>query len=248
VKCKRETCAGKALRTGNLCEKHWRMEKALGLRGRVPADRASAHLDVLLAAGWTKKDVADAVGLWVTTVHKIRPGVDIHATTEPLILALRPEDSPNSSRSSHDATGFTRRVNGLLWMGHPVNSYAHRLGVSAGRVHNVKWLGRVSLGLHNRMVEVYDDLHFVPGPSWMTAAKARAMGHIPPFAWDTIDDPAAEPQGLRSVSSRRTYASTAEEYTHFKSLGMSDHAIARALGLRPDSLSQALLRARRAAA
>jgi hypothetical protein len=149
-----------------------------------------------------------------------------------------------------DGTGVARRLQGLMWLGWPRHMLAAELGVSERRVANMacRACPTVTRQTHDRISALFAQLLLTPGPSVLARGKARQHGYCSPFAWDDIDDPSAKPQGVRPVSNRRrSYAETAEEYSHFKSLGMSDHAIARALGLRPDSLSQALLRARRAA-
>jgi hypothetical protein len=149
--------------------------------------------------------------------------------------------------------GSMRRVRALMRIGYAPTDLAQRIGRHPKTMSEVS-LGsnlRVQVETHRRIVRIYDELSMTPGPSLRAVAWAARRGYPPPLCWsdETIDDPSAVPEGVRrSFHSKRSHSETAEEYTHFKSLGMSDHAIARALGLRPDSLSQALLRARRAAA
>lgn len=39
----------------------------------------------------------------------------------------------------------------------------------------------------------YDKLHMTPGPSHITADRAKRAGHHPPLAWNNIDDPNDQP-------------------------------------------------------
>jgi hypothetical protein len=249
-------CPRPAITRGH-CDKHYRYLLNTGRFAtftKVDATEAREHLLKLRELGWTVMAMESASGVSMGQVSAIARGHYrmVRGDTARKILAV--PLVPMTNHRGIDPTGTMRRIQALAWMGWPAREIAARAGTKRNTIHTLACRGggrgRVSSDLARRIAAVFDELSGTPGPEPSASAHARRLGYAPPLAWDedTIDDPAAEPQGLRSISSRRTYASTAEEYTHFKSLGMSDHAIARALGLRPDSLSQALLRARRNAA
>jgi hypothetical protein len=150
------------------------------------------------------------------------------------------------------SVGAMRRMQALMRIGYDLQDLSERLGWHRARCSQIARdrNGTMRLSTYLKVRALYDELSMTPGPSLRAKSWAAARGYMPPLCWsdESIDDPSAVSEGVRrSFHSKRSHAETAEEYTHFKSLGMSDHAIARVLGLRPDSLSQALLRAKRAA-
>lgn len=99
------------------------------------------------------------------------------------------------------ALGVQRRINSLRAGGWPLDKIAAELGVGMGSMSSLLYKQRdtVTRTMYNRVAAVFDRLGATPGPSSETARRALAHGYAPPAAWDddTIDDPAAKPDGVR---------------------------------------------------
>lgn len=80
--------------THNRYQRTWR---ATGQGVRVPADTVIAHLEELLASGWTKAEIRRAADLGNSTVFHImaRRSTAVNARTAAAILALEPYREPD---------------------------------------------------------------------------------------------------------------------------------------------------------
>ena len=98
------------------------------------------------------------------------------------------------------------------------------------------------------IARAYTALSSTPGPSDTARKTAADLGWAPPLAWDddTIDDPAAEPVGVRRDLSRRPADELVDETEDLVSQGESLATAARRLGMAAESLERALYRAERA--
>ena len=92
-------------------------------------------------------------------------------------------------------TGTVRRLQALMFLGWRRGDIAERAGVSVGAVKEWMRGERITARTAARVAAIYDDMWSTPGPSKITAGKARHLGYVSPLAWDddTIDDPDATP-------------------------------------------------------
>lgn len=89
-----------------------------------------------------------------------------------------------------------------MCMGWSQAQLAPMLGVANQQAVSAKCFRhkRIKRGLHERMVELYDELHMQPANhskvEWIKS-YAAGKGYAPPLAWDDIDDPNERPKGVR---------------------------------------------------
>lgn len=100
-----------------------------------------------------------------------------------------------------DGTGTRRRLRALQAIGWPLQSIAEQLGYTdQGALTPILYRQKqIEIGTAQRIATLYDRLSMTPGPSRRVTAIARRRGWPPPLAWDgdTIDDPYAQPTGIR---------------------------------------------------
>lgn len=114
------------------------------------------------------------------------------------ILALRAEDFSNLD-GTVPAAGTARRVQALVYLGHPYADIAARVGLSDAQVAwNLAHLRRtrIPVAVAAAVADVYDRTPVdVLGPDSDLRWRARVDGWQSPLAWDDldIDDPAVLP-------------------------------------------------------
>lgn len=151
-----------------------------------------------------------------------------------------------------DGTGSRRRLQALSAIGWSQPELARRLGITQGPLWRLMQPGRrVHRGTAARIAALYDRLWNQPPPAGQSATRSRrdakAKGWAPPLAWDddTIDDPAAEPQGMRAHVGER--GGTRESVAELLALGYTRAGIAQQLGITEAAVEQAEHRNRKAA-
>jgi hypothetical protein len=183
------------------CQKHYRRRlhsqpQALQW-GYVDATEARDHLATLRDLGWTWSQVGIASGLSVSVpfyVYTGRYGRLLHRTNAALLaVPLVPTESGRGS----DCTGSRRRVQALQWMGWTLSEIGRRIGTTGQTLQSQLRTSRMSYRRAAQIAAVYDELWDKPGPSRITATKARRWGYAPPSAWDDIDNPLERPKGVR---------------------------------------------------
>jgi lambda repressor-like predicted transcriptional regulator len=177
----------------------YQRDRAAGRRRYVDAEDTRARLAGLLESGVPLRAVARAAGLSGTgvaaIVDKSRRSVQ-RATADRVAQVTLREVSCGQAGGHVPRVGAVRRVQALLAMG-----WRHKDLAAAGAQHTAGLLcgdGDLVTAQRWRQVrDVYEALSMAPGPSARTRARAHALGYAPPLAWDeeTIDDPAARPQG-----------------------------------------------------
>lgn len=200
--CARTGCEADATTRG-FCESDYRRRVRMGIYKYRDASAARAHVVKLRGLGWTYEQIADAAQVSTWVPHKLATGVtrSLWGESEEAILSV-----PLESRGSHrgvDGTGTYRRCEALLWMGWPWAEIDRRVGLKRYTLATLRARGEpVSFRVAQAVAAVYAELSHLPGPSRMTATKARRTGHAPPAAWDddTINDPKARPSGVRKVA------------------------------------------------
>jgi hypothetical protein len=174
-----------------------RLRRARGIPGYTEAPTVAAHVQGLLAAGWTRQQIAAAAEVNARTLygllHRERPG--IQQTTAARILALRPRDAPGLVC----AAGTTRRLQALAAAGWPVTWTARRIGVPGPTLRELANGGhaRVDPAVANAVAAVFRTHAMRPGPSTYARTVAARNGWAGALAWDDIDNPHDMPQGIR---------------------------------------------------
>lgn len=218
------------------------------------ADTVGAHVEALLATGWTVTGIMRAAGAGRRSIPVPQPygrsspsATTIRRDIADRILAIAPNPPPVRSV---DATGTRRRLQALAALGWPLDAIAERCGVNRRTLSRALADTTVTVTLAARVAAAYDQLSMTRGPSAGTRGRAARRGWAPPLAWDdeTIDDPATQPCGLPSRGDRQlvddvavdrflagnpvslTRPERAAVAARLAGQGHSVHAVARRLG------------------
>jgi hypothetical protein len=236
----------------------------------VDAGPAREHVRMLGAAGVGWKRVAELAAVSTSVISKLiygGPGARpptrrIRPQTEQRILAVQAARANLGARALVDATATRRRLQALVAAGWPKARLAARLGMLPGNFADVMERSQVLAATDRAVAVLYEQLwdqrpreatHHQKIAASRARNYARARGWVPPMAWDddTIADPAAMPadgwQRPRRHGPLRG-AELAAEAEELLELGVSHELAAARLGVKPETLKRALLRARKAAA
>lgn len=211
--CKAPGCTA-AAHTRGFCESDYRRKIRMGIYGWVDPAEARAHVAKLRDLGWTWEQIAAAAGLSTYVPHRLGTGATTRLRTESAAALLAVPLTPASSHRGIDSTGTRRRVQALAWMGWPKSEVARRAGTTASTLQTlILPTRRISVALARRVAAVYDELCLTPGPSKISAGKARGLGFVSPMAWDddTIDDPTSRPDLGEKTSRPQALAENADE-------------------------------------
>lgn len=187
-------------------DRDYRKRRALKqLRGiptsLLPADEAGAHVRRLNDLGWSFNALEAMAGGAVTSVTLGNLATGRHPAVErktaAVVLAI-PYTLAPSARVPDVALvpllGARRRVHALMRLGW--NHAAMKTLI--GDTSHIARASYTTLSARRwRLVDAMYETHcMTPGPSQMTANRARAAGFAPPLAWDDqIDHPDARPVG-----------------------------------------------------
>ena len=249
-------CGRRAQRRG-MCSSHYNTRRERDIAygrwqsGYVDAEPARQHVLRLRAAGMGRRRLAELCGVSDSVIHVLvngrpergtGPSRRIACGNARAILAVPlPATGHLAAGARVDITGTTRRLRALVAVGYPQSDLCARLGITAGNSTSLFHAeGRVLAGTALRVAELYDQLFMTAGPSQAARDRAHRLGWAPPLAWDedTIDDPAARPDGVRRGSGRRRL--DADEYADLRGLGFSDAQIAARFGIQVESLQRFL--------
>ncbi|WP_318202918.1 hypothetical protein [Streptomyces sp. SCL15-4] len=176
-----------------LAEKKARIQRERLGPASQPAQPIADHIRMLLAAGWTRLEIADHACLNRRTLHIILTGTQqrVHRHTAEAVLAVQP-DAP---RDRVFPVGSARRVQGLAAIGWTVRQTAQATGVPEQFLRDL--LGgryrRISKERAAAITRVCRARYLIPGPSAVARRVAARNGWAPVTAWEDIDDPACEP-------------------------------------------------------
>jgi hypothetical protein len=217
-----------------------------------PTEAVGRHLRGLLAQRLTLAGIARAARVHPQTVRdaaagrrRVEPrtaaallGVSFAAvvTAEADLQALLP------------AVGARRRVEALQAMGWRRADIARTAGLPEA-VLPLRGQDQVQLSTSLAIRDAYERLCMRPGPSAVTAERARSLGYASPLAWDsdTIDDPAAQPEGLPVVRRMlRRRCDVIEDAGELAAAGEILETAAARMRMRPATLERTLCRAGRA--
>jgi AraC-like DNA-binding protein len=97
-----------------------------------------------------------------------------------------------------DATGTRRRIQALAALGHSLNALSDHLGHSRDYLRTISARTTVEAHTEQLVRDLYDQWSMRAGTCTRTRLHAARLGWPPPLAWDddTIDDPAAQPEGI----------------------------------------------------
>lgn len=157
-----------------------------------------------------------------------------------------------------DATGTRRRLQALSRLGHTVDAIVAYAPASERTIRAVmNGSSNVLRSIAATVAATYDALSMTPGPSYLTAAKAKKRGWLPPLAWDddTIDDPNARPDlgdddsgAVDDIAVEAAVAGSPIRLTRqvdqiaainiLTRLGRGPQEIALQLGMKPGTVSQ----------
>jgi hypothetical protein len=211
------------------------------------------HIEALRARGLGYERIGDLCGLNKEVVRGIvvgragRPPVSkVLQRTEQRILAIdlpliRDVYRMSKPGTRFPITGTRRRLQALMAIGYSQSWLCEQIRDSKWGNHTL-WTDRhdqVTAAIAARVVELFDSLQLVPGPSDRARLWAARNGWPAPFDWDEedIDDPAATPK--LTGESPVTFL---ERYEELVDLGYHDHQIADRLGIQLQSLERSMYR------
>ncbi|HEY1179351.1 MAG TPA: hypothetical protein VGF17_24615 [Phytomonospora sp.] len=181
--------------------KKWRLDRQRGITRYVDPAPTIAHVEQLLAAGLSKRAIAEAAGVSAQVITELTRHQPKHVTrtVAARILAVRVEHGHQrqAPRGFVPAIGARRRIRALQAIGHPAAAIAEAAGVTVNVVNNISvqagdWITAANRDAIHR---AYEQLWSTPGPSAKVRGIAAKRGWAPPMAWDddTIDHPDAQP-------------------------------------------------------
>jgi hypothetical protein len=206
-RCDCEPCC----EAGRRYERHRSKLRIMGRVAYVDAGAAREHVQALLRGGMTVRQVEAASGVDRTSIRVMLGGFPgrkaskrIRPATAAALLSVLADPYEPVGDATVDGAGTRRRLQALLANGYTGRDLTRRLGSGpATKVVQVGRSGRVRADTARRVRELYEQLEHTEGPSSRAQIYYRGLGFLPPAWWDpdTIDDPAAEPEGLRSYRS-----------------------------------------------
>ena len=191
--CKQPAC----VKAGRRYAKLLSIDIARGISRMRDAEQARVHIQRLQAHKWTHRQIAAAAGLPKSTVSMIAGGQPTTSRRNvAAILSVPIGPAPAKQPTTQNATGTTRRIRGLVWMGYSLVNLAGRLNMTEDRLSSIarSTVDVVRITEARKIARLYRELSQTPGPSQRAAGDARRKGWHGPLAWDDIDDPACEPE------------------------------------------------------
>ena len=233
--------------------KRRRHARASGHPTRLDAGPTVAHLRALLASGMGRAEVSRRAGLHGTNLARLLRGDQKTVTPAraAAILAIRPTPVDRQRLGAVDSIGTRRRVQALMALGWHLTAIAADAGVPPCTIRRILDGADVCIAATRRKVAAtYDRLWNRTPPTTRSHLDSRARnlarrsGWPPPMAWDddTIDDPAAVPEPGTSGARGATEEDIADCIAGGET---SVHAVARRVGVRPDTVKTVLHRAGR---
>ncbi|WP_030487293.1 helix-turn-helix domain-containing protein [Micromonospora chokoriensis] len=159
----------------------------------TPTGPVAAHIESLLTAGWTLRQIAEKAGVDQGAISDIRRGRRARGVTALMAATLLGVTGPAPEGWTVPSVGTRRRLRALGAIGYTRPHLARLLGVSTWVIN--QWLEseRVLTTTRDRVKAVFDEYCLIPGPSEAARRRAKYFGSPPPLAWDDIDDPNEQP-------------------------------------------------------
>lgn len=231
-----------------------RKEQIMGINNAlVDPTPARQHVRKLMAHGMGITHITAASGVPGLTVSNLiysdRPTVQ--RITADSLLAVKLEPQPHGRVPS---VGARRRMQALACLGWTTEAMADMAGISrrtAQYVINHK-SDTTEYQVHAKIGALFERLCLTPPPEATSRQKraagrarrvSREKGWVPPLAWDDIDNPDAQPQGIAKPHQRTipTREDIAAELAHPAFAG-STRLLADAMGVQPESITRRIQR------
>ena len=213
-----------------------------GAAGMVSTIPVRAHIDRLLARGYTLPGVGTKAGLTTGHVRYLyHTAKRCHRDVAAAILAVE------VPAGDVDATPTVRRIHALAAAGWSYQAQSVELGLGRAAVSHWAVAERVSVHTAQRIADLYERLwdQTPTGPGATYARnRARREGFVPAAAWDDgygphgIDNPAATPHPWQRA--RKTVHW--EDVLELAELGVHISEMSDRLGITPKSIEQTLAR------
>ncbi len=257
-KCRCDVCRADA----NAYNRNRVRQRAYGRPAYVDAEPARQHIARLQEFGIGWKRVAMLAGMDHSTLWKLlygdrqrfgRPSKRIRPETERKILAVEAKPENLAGGTPIPAFGAQRRLQALVAIGWSQSKLAERLGISPANFTFTMRNGMLRASTVRAIRRLYEELWNTLPPDQshrdkISVSRARnyAKAHkwVPPMAWDddTIDDPAAVPEGGDTTAERRRGKLPEADEIRFLLLSESKHAVAARFGVKVATIDQALAR------
>lgn len=145
-----------------------------------------------------------------------------------------------------DATGTRRRLEALRWLGYTTEDITHMTGLYKDTIRRIHRRHTIRATTAAKIRHAYERHAFEPfrrplTPDQQTARiYALRAGYAPPMAWENIDDPNEQPQGIRPI----TWADRTpiEEAVWLLDAGEDPTVVAARMGILTRSLARQLYR------
>jgi transcriptional regulator with XRE-family HTH domain len=208
----REHCTCDVCReANNAYQRNRERQRGYGRAAYVDAEPARVHLRALGEAGIGWRRAAELAGLSTSVVSKIlygqagrAPSKRVRVATAEKILRVEINGDGMAAHAVVDATGARRRLRALVAIGWAQIQLAERLGLTPNNFWTlIHGQPNITAARRRAVAELYDELWDKPPADGALARKSRRyaqrQGWVSPLAWDDdeIDNPAAEPTGVR---------------------------------------------------
>ena len=216
----------------------------------VDAAATREHLIQLQQRCVSPRALSAVTGISREVLDRARTGAvqKVHRRTADRVLAVPVPEWRDAYRLAAPGArvpviGTRRRLQSLMRAGYVQGplcdritvtgaKYAHRELFTEKNDHTLAWIAA-------RVVDLFDELHLIPGPSPRATRWAEKQGWPPPLAWDedTIDDPDAQPD-----QGQRCFDGFVDRYMECREIGIADVNIAARIGISAKSLARQLER------
>ena len=209
-----------------------------------PADEALALVQAYLSQGWSYASIAQATGLALRHLQHITRGEVTRVNRRTIHQLRNPDWSAVDGATLVPAWPVARRLRALQALGWTWTLIADRAGLAPTHVQRIHQQQRCTAAARQAVIAVYDTMSMETPPDIRATRCARTYaarrGYAPPLAWDNIDDPDEQPQGIapapadtRRTIPRGVLVETCEEIGDLadtcRALGMTGPSIYRAL-------------------
>lgn len=252
--CRKASSAYTANRTRQIAYGRW--------EPFVDAAPVRAHVETLRAAGIGWKRVAALAGVTPSVVEKLvygsprqrtGPSKRVRPETAAKLLAVTADLASLGGAAKVDATGTRRRLQALVALGWSGSKLAYRLGMEPTNFSSLLQRDLVHADTARAVRDLYDRLWNITPPQaeWrdkIAANRARGYaaerGWAPPMAWDddTIDDPAAAPEGASVEAPGNRGLPGRDDLQMLVETGSTVAALAQRFDIKEDSVKTTLRR------
>ena len=170
---------------------------ARGIPREVDIAPVQKRIAELRARGMSFSSIARKAGVSSSVVADIVHGRGARTRIRVAQAIMSVTYEPSSKLALMAGIGATRRVRALLAIGYRYSDIDVICGFPASTAKNIGCRPDKSVTYETwkRVADGYDKVSMTPGPSALSASRARAKGWPTPLDWETvdIDDPLAHP-------------------------------------------------------